>query len=197
MVGRSRQPRMLSSVDLPEPDGPMIETVVAVRDRQVDSAQRVDRSAADLEVRGRLPDSSITEPSPLDRDARPLLDLGAVERHDDGVARRRVPCASSANCQFFRPSSTGRLSSRLPSRDHEHRSPSRIGVARDPQDAVPGGEDHLDVGGGPGRSSRANAASSSSASISKMRFCSWTSWTYGATRVTCPAKAIGPGRRRA
>ncbi len=38
----------------------------------------------------------------------------------------------------------------------------------------------------PGRSERANSTSSKSTSTSSVRFCSWMSWTYGATRLTCP-----------
>ena len=85
-VGRSRQPMMFSSVDLPEPDGPMIATCSPAAIVSLDVDQRVHRLVADLVG------------------ARDVLELGSRRRvRGARPPTARAPASTSARRARRRP----------------------------------------------------------------------------------------------
>ena len=87
-VGRSRQPTMFSSVDLPEPDGPDDRDRVAALDDEVDAAQR---------LHGRIGAVRAADAAQLD-DRRPGQDgePAGVARRRRRAAGTRVRCRAAA-----------------------------------------------------------------------------------------------------
>ena len=146
---------MLSSVDLPEPEGPMIATWSPAGDRLVDVAERVHRLAADLEgardaARARI--TALRSAARLRLAARACAPAFTSGRSSDTTTRSPAarPPITSVKSQLRRPSSSA-CSTRRPPSSTSTFSPSSKRRGRDAQHVVADAQDDLDVGRGPGQ----------------------------------------------